>query len=70
MHFFPVRLCVCVFLCVVDSDVCQSVEVVGNTLVLIVLVREPDQGNTFIKLVKNTRQNFSKLVKFLLRMFY
>ena len=35
-----------------------------------VLVREPDQGNTFMKLVKNTRQNISKLVKFLLRMFY
>lgn len=66
-----VELCVYVCVCLYVVCVCQSVSVSGGqTPVLIVLVREPDQGNTFMKLVKNTRQNISKLVKFLLRMFY
>ena len=64
-------VCLCLCSVCVCVCVCQSVSVSGGqTPVLIVLVREPDQGNTFMKLVKNTRQNISKLVKFLLRMFY
>lgn len=59
LYAFFVRVYMCISVRVVTPD-------------LIVLVREPDQGSRFIKLVKKRTQHkiiSAKLVKFLLRMF-
>lgn len=69
MRCGPLRMFICFFVRVYKY-MCISVRVV--TPDLIVLVREPDQGSRFIKLVKKRTQHkiiSAKLVKFLLRMF-